>query len=181
MKAISLHQPWASAVACGSKLIETRSWKTSYRGPLAIHAAKRCNKMELLSFHCCCWNWTGALWKIDFGTKPGLSKEASDAPAESKLPFGAVIAVCNLADCRPTESFTVGELDEKRSPDDEVFGSPHLLPRRRTLYDWTERQLGDFSPGRFGWVLANVLPIKPFPFVGKRMLFDVPDSLIPKK
>ena len=38
MKALTLHQPWASLVALGVKTIETRSWKTDYRGPLAIHA-----------------------------------------------------------------------------------------------------------------------------------------------
>lgn len=43
MKALSLHQPWASAIALGLKHLETRSWATSYRGPLAIHAARRCN------------------------------------------------------------------------------------------------------------------------------------------
>jgi hypothetical protein len=40
MKAITLHQPWATLVAIEQKKIETRSWPTSYRGPLAIHAAK---------------------------------------------------------------------------------------------------------------------------------------------
>lgn len=40
MKALTLWQPWASLVAVGAKRIETRSWQTSYRGPLAIHAAK---------------------------------------------------------------------------------------------------------------------------------------------
>ena len=40
MKAITLTQPWASLVAVGAKTIETRSWSTNYRGPLAIHAAK---------------------------------------------------------------------------------------------------------------------------------------------
>ncbi len=40
MKAITLHQPWATLVAVGAKRIETRSWATSYRGPLAIHAAR---------------------------------------------------------------------------------------------------------------------------------------------
>jgi len=39
MKAITLTQPWATLVALGQKRIETRSWKTNYRGPLAIHAA----------------------------------------------------------------------------------------------------------------------------------------------
>lgn len=40
MKAISLQQPWATLVAIGAKEIETRSWQTNYRGPLAIHASK---------------------------------------------------------------------------------------------------------------------------------------------
>ena len=40
MKALTLTQPWATFVAHGIKTIETRSWITSYRGWLAIHAAK---------------------------------------------------------------------------------------------------------------------------------------------
>jgi activating signal cointegrator 1 len=40
MKGLSLTQPWASLVAIGAKSIETRSWATAYRGPIAIHAAK---------------------------------------------------------------------------------------------------------------------------------------------
>jgi hypothetical protein len=41
MKAISLWQPWASAMALGLKQNETRSWPTAYRGELAICSAKR--------------------------------------------------------------------------------------------------------------------------------------------
>lgn len=41
MKAITLHQPWASLMAAGIKTIETRSSPTAYRGPLAIHAGKQ--------------------------------------------------------------------------------------------------------------------------------------------
>lgn len=40
MKCLSLWQPWASYIANGQKLIETRHWSTRYRGPLLIHAAK---------------------------------------------------------------------------------------------------------------------------------------------
>ena len=39
MKTLSLIQPWASLIALGEKRIETRSWGTRYRGPLAIHAS----------------------------------------------------------------------------------------------------------------------------------------------
>lgn len=41
MKALSLHQPWASLVIAGAKLYETRSRRTHYRGLLAIHATSR--------------------------------------------------------------------------------------------------------------------------------------------
>lgn len=41
MKALSLRQPWASMIADGRKTIETRTWRTRYRGPLAIHASAR--------------------------------------------------------------------------------------------------------------------------------------------
>lgn len=40
MKALSLKEPWASLIAAGIKRIETRSWRTGYRGPLFIHASK---------------------------------------------------------------------------------------------------------------------------------------------
>lgn len=41
MKVPSLWQPWASAIALGLKTWETRGWATSYRGLIAIHAAKQ--------------------------------------------------------------------------------------------------------------------------------------------
>ncbi len=41
MKALSLKQPWANLIAAGEKTIETRTWVTSYRGPLLIVSSKR--------------------------------------------------------------------------------------------------------------------------------------------
>lgn len=41
MKAISLWQPWATAMWIGIKQNETRSWPIAYRGDLVICAAKR--------------------------------------------------------------------------------------------------------------------------------------------
>ena len=40
MKALSLKQPWATLIVSGIKPIENRKWKSSYRGPLLIHASK---------------------------------------------------------------------------------------------------------------------------------------------
>lgn len=36
MKALSLKQPWANLILEGYKTIETRKWKTNYRGDLLI-------------------------------------------------------------------------------------------------------------------------------------------------
>ncbi len=41
MKALSLTQPWAELVVLGEKQWETRSWRTSHRGRIAIQAAKK--------------------------------------------------------------------------------------------------------------------------------------------
>ncbi len=38
MKAITIRQPWASLIMAGIKTVENRTWRTSYRGPLLIHA-----------------------------------------------------------------------------------------------------------------------------------------------
>ena len=51
MKALSLWQPWAEAIAHGSKQVETRDWGTDYRGPIAIHAAKRWTEEERETAH----------------------------------------------------------------------------------------------------------------------------------
>jgi len=38
MKALTIHQPWASAIMAGVKAVENRTWSTKYRGWLVIHA-----------------------------------------------------------------------------------------------------------------------------------------------
>ena len=39
MKVLSLTEPYATLIKENKKLIETRSWKTDYRGELYIHAS----------------------------------------------------------------------------------------------------------------------------------------------
>ncbi|MEU0468957.1 ASCH domain-containing protein [Amycolatopsis sp. NPDC006131] len=41
MKAITVRQPWAWAIAKGYKPIENRTWSTDHRGLIAIHAAAK--------------------------------------------------------------------------------------------------------------------------------------------
>lgn len=41
MKVLTIKEPWASLIIEGYKNYEFRSWKTSYRGKILIHAGKR--------------------------------------------------------------------------------------------------------------------------------------------
>lgn len=81
MKALTLTQPWASLVALGYKRIETRSWSTEYRGPIAIHAAK--------AFPPDCRRFAGT--------------ERAIGRIPDRLPIGAVIATARLARIVRTE------------------------------------------------------------------------------
>lgn len=60
MKALSLKEPWASLVASGEKIIETRTWPTQYRGPLLIVGSARpdgqyAGKMACVVDVVACW------------------------------------------------------------------------------------------------------------------------------
>jgi hypothetical protein len=44
MKALSIRQPWASLIIAGIKNIENRSWSTSYRGKILVHASLKVDK-----------------------------------------------------------------------------------------------------------------------------------------
>lgn len=45
MKAISIQQPFAALIANEQKKLETRTWKTDYRGPLLICAGQRTHQL----------------------------------------------------------------------------------------------------------------------------------------
>lgn len=46
MKVLSIKEPFASLIKMGEKKIETRSWKTNYRGEIYIHASKTNVKVD---------------------------------------------------------------------------------------------------------------------------------------
>lgn len=86
MKALTLWQPWATLVAIGAKRVETRSWATSYRGPLAIHAAASTKGLEACSHE----PFRGTLESFGF-------------VSPFTLPHMAIVATCELVDILPTE------------------------------------------------------------------------------
>ena len=50
MKALTIKQPWATLIVEGLKKYEFRSWKTSYRGKVLIHAGQGIDKEALKRF-----------------------------------------------------------------------------------------------------------------------------------
>jgi hypothetical protein len=119
VKAITLTQPYATAIALGIKRVETRGWRTDYRGPLAIHASRAWTKVER-----------------DFAaTERGLGR------LPERIPLGAVVCTARLVDCIPTEeaALVISQDDVRR------WGIEHIY--------------GDYSPGRWAWLLDGVEPL----------------------
>lgn len=85
MKAITLHQPWASLMAWGDKQIETRGWRTLYHGPLAIHAAKK-------------YDPTLQLFDRAAQGQFGEALERRQVDVD-ELPLGQILAIVHLDEC----------------------------------------------------------------------------------
>lgn len=101
IKCISLTQPYATLSGIGAKGNETRSWRTSHRGPLAIHAAK--------GFP----GWCKRLCE----TSPfaaALARAGIEEP--DQLPRGAIIAIVNLRDCYQIVEGARRGSDDSRRP-----------------------------------------------------------------
>lgn len=138
MKALTLTQPWATLVAAHVKWIETRSWSTRYRGPLAIHSSKRMTAED---------QQFAMTLALD-GTIPVPPDMGWDG---IRYPLGCIVATVTLHDVLPIDEFLiVSEVQER---------------------------YGDFTPGRFAWVLADIkrLP-EPIPAVGHQRLWEWADA-----
>ncbi len=163
LRALSLHQPWASAVADGVKLWETRSWSTKHRGPLAICSTKAAPAQPLIY---------------------GQGKP---------MPRGFVLAVVDLVDVLPigdSYSFSTGIFEGEECPTaglDVVVRHPRLSDRLPESLWWDrwggqatveisdQLPWGDFTPGRWAWHLDAIRPLpEPVPVTGRQGIFTLP-------
>lgn len=85
MKALSLTQPWAELVVLGEKQWETRSWRTSHRGRIAIHASKKFPR------------WAKDLTETD----PYFVTTLGNCPI-TELPLGAIVGTVEIIRMEPT-------------------------------------------------------------------------------
>ena len=139
MRALTLHQPWASLIALGYKTTETRSWpapKTLVGSRVAIHAARRRPRRSE--------------WNI----------RVANAMAGRDLPLGAIVATARVDGCVRVLSNGFAKMSEPADPGRvrvvDRFGQEH-----RDAYQMVSDPYGDYSEGRWIWLLSRVRPVKP--------------------
>jgi hypothetical protein len=145
MKAITILQPWAGFIPTGDKTIETRSWETKYRGPIAIHAAKDQDKKHERIRHI-----------VDRAEQYGI--------LIPEMHFGAIIAIANLTDCLRVVgkvSLTIG--NKKRI---------EAVLENGMKVTGIELELGDYTIGRYAWILKDIQAIKPVPARGQQRIWN---------
>lgn len=129
IKALTLWQPWASFMALGLKRNETRSWSTSYRGPLAIHSAAKIPPPINFSFDV-------------------LRLAARKLGEWSDWPLGKILCVVDLTEILPTYACPIRDSMERMLGDYskgryawhttmlQVFDEPIPAKGHQGLWDW---------------------------------------------
>lgn len=158
MKTISLWGLWAYLISIGAKGIETRSWKTNYRGPILIHSTLQITPEEIASMpipviHDVVW--------------PALGFPSRPMPASCSvvIPRGVIVASALLAHVLPIIAVRESPYEIHATPAVIAVG-PARGGRPRlwhvvgdTAADITDQvPYGDFTPGRFAWMLTDVKP-----------------------
>ncbi|UED70754.1 ASCH domain-containing protein [Brevibacillus sp. HD3.3A] len=147
MKALTIHQPWATLIALGEKRFETRGWATKYRGPIAIHAAKKVDKDAC-------------------DMEPIRSVLAKHGYTADNLPTGAVVATAQLTGSYMIYDTIDNGIHIVRCPNDEYdFTKVEFIWRPESVF-------GHFAAGRFAWEMTNVKQIDPVPAVGRQGLWN---------
>lgn len=112
MKVLSIKEPYATLIKNKIKFIETRSWKTQYRGDLIIHSCK--------------------------GVYP-IKEKIKHLISEQDLKYGQLLCVVTLEDCIYIDEKFAGKVKKE---------------------DYNNYLCGDYSIGRYAWVLSNVRVLK---------------------
>jgi hypothetical protein len=112
VKVLTVRQPWASLIMAGVKAVENRSWPTSHRGRLGIHAAAKPEGK----------GWDAVLEELGLSFGPGrtltVRGRTAALPAWEELPLGSILGSVEVYDCREEE-----DLGEEWLRDPFVCGS----------------------------------------------------------
>lgn len=143
-KAISLTQPWASLMAIGAKVNETRSRAWNYQGDVAIVSTKEVWRAQVPNYA-----ETALKWLWHFRDKfPGYHANIHDLYLS--LPFGKIVCVVEKTGCFKTSGME--------------------MPNLSTV----ELEIGNYSPDRFFYPTRNFRQLKePIPWRGTQGIYEV--------
>lgn len=148
MRAITLHQPWASLIAEGVKTTETRSWSPPgwlLGDRIAIHAAKRAPSQ---------------LFPITDGETYGFLNVKD-------MPRGKVVATARLAGAGKVLDYQ-SDLEEGHVWVKEQYVASAI---KTDPY-------GDYSVGRWIWFLEDIRKLdKPIPAKGMQRIWQLPPDI----
>jgi hypothetical protein len=106
MRFLTLHQPWASLMALGEKRIDTRGWRTTYRGPLGIVAGRSPRFLGICT---------------DAPYRSVLATHGYDHP--ETLERGRLLCVVTLEACVPTLQVLQAPREHTTAPHELAFGN----------------------------------------------------------
>ena len=144
---LSCSPPYGTLIALLLKRIETRSWKTDYRGPLLIHQTAAPGPKGTTE---------AAFWDLCF-SEPFRTALPMESPA--RLPRGKIVALVELVSCTP-----IGVLPDGTA----TYMAYDEFPPVLTAVQEPELSFGDYTPGRWAWLLDKVRPL-PTPLAARGM------------
>lgn len=179
---VSLHQPWAAAIAAGLKTYETRGRAAPQHHVgtrIFIHAAL---KRPVDGMHVGRdWRYCRAFDRPDRPDRVDFLQHFASgepgAPDDVPCPRGAVVATAVLAECLPMLDHN--PLGSSPRPFVLLMGGRAPYVRRHSPFSIeelpNEAAWGEWAPGRFAWRLTDVEALsEPVPVKGQQGLFRVP-------
>ncbi len=116
MKVISIKEPFATLIKNQTKHIETRSWKTNYRGELYIHASKSKISKDILT-----------------------RKELVKLIENLNMNYGHIICKANLVDCIYMDEAFIKQIKQNKQ---EYLCGEYKIGR----YAWILEDIQEITP-----------------------------------
>lgn len=155
IRGLTVRQPWAFAIAHGSKRVENRPRVIRYRGQLAIHAGgyarwDRAGEASLL---------VRAAWRTWTAALPPMNVAGPLRQNALHIDFGAIVAVATVSGCHSTADKECGD------------GTGGMCS------PWAAWTPFEDEPG-YHWLLGDVQALpRPIPCKGKLGLWRLPEDV----
>lgn len=182
VNALSLWAPYGTLIVQGVKGIETRGRPPGGFGLPGPMPGRSLTRGDRIAVHQTAKCVTGAIGDFDVeddtlrGTpKQFLLRDLKGGGWPYRLPLGAIVGTVRVVDAVPIARF-----DSRASG--VIMPSRRdgwLVDTRELLYEpiWNEIAYGDYSPGRWAWMLDDPVPCSPIPCKGRQGVWSLPGEI----